>query len=55
MKKVLTGIGIVSVLVIAIVSLFDIDVAVKIAGNAIIAALLIGILVYIGNIFGKLS
>lgn len=51
MNKVLTYIGIFSVILIAVVSFFDIDLAVKIAANAIIAALLIGILVYIGKIF----
>jgi len=52
LKKVLTGISIVSVLVIAIVSLFDIDLAIKVAGNAIIATVLIGIIVYIGRNLG---
>jgi hypothetical protein len=54
MKKVLIGISIVSVLLIAIVSLFDIDLAIKIAGNAIIATVLIGIIVYMGRKFGGL-
>jgi len=53
LKKVLSGIGIVSVLAIAIASVFDIDLATKIAANAIIAAVLIGILVYIGNLFER--
>jgi len=51
LKKVLIGISIVGVLTIAIVSLIDIDLAIKIAVNAIIATLLIGILVYIGRVF----
>ena len=54
LKKVLTGISIVSVLVIAIVSLLDIDLAIKVAGNAIIATVLIGIIVYIGRNLGGL-
>jgi len=53
LNKVLTGIGIFSVLLIAVVSLFNIDLAVKIAVNAILATMLIGILVYIGKIFTK--
>jgi len=53
LKKILAGVGIVSVLVISIVSFFDIDLAIQIAVNAIIVSLLIGILVYIGNLFGK--
>ena len=53
MNKVLTGIGIVFVLVIAIVSLIDIDLAIRIGVNAIIGSLLIGILVYVGRIFSR--
>lgn len=50
-NKVLTYITILGVIIIAVVSLFDIDTAIKIAVNAIIAAILIGMLVKIGNIF----
>ena len=53
MNKVLTYIAIFSVILIAVISFFDIDLAVKIGANAIIAALIIGILVRIGDIFGK--
>ena len=51
MKKVLTYITIFGVILIAVVSLFNIDEAVKIGANAIIAAILIGMLVKIGDIF----
>jgi uncharacterized membrane protein YadS len=51
MNKVLTYITIFLVIVIAVVALFDIDEAVKIAVNAIVAAILIGMLVKIGDIF----
>lgn len=53
MEKVLSVIAIISVIVIFIVSLIDINKAVEIGVNAIIAALIIGILVYVGGIFTK--
>jgi hypothetical protein len=53
LDKVLTGIAIISVIIIFIVSLFDINKAVQIGVDAIIAAVIIGILVYIGRLFTK--
>jgi hypothetical protein len=51
LNKVLEVIGIFLVIVIAVVALFNIEEATKIAVNAIIAAVLIGIFVKIGDLF----
>jgi len=51
LNKVLTYITIAFVILIVVVSLVDINTAVKIGVDAIIVALIIGILVYVGKIF----
>lgn len=53
MQRVATYVGIVSVVVIAVVSFIDIDLAVRIGVNAIIGSLIIGIIVYISKVFSR--
>jgi hypothetical protein len=49
--KVLTYITIVFVIIIVIVSLVDINAAIKIGVDAIVVAIIIGMLVYVGKVF----
>jgi uncharacterized membrane protein YadS len=51
LDKVLTYITIAFVIIIVIVSLVNIDMAIKIGVDAIVVAIIIGMLVYVGHLF----
>lgn len=53
LDKVLGGILIFFVILITVVGLINIDWAIKIAVNAIVAAVFIGILIYVSRFFTK--
>jgi hypothetical protein len=53
LNEILIGITIISVIIIAVVGLFDVDLAVKIGVDAITVAIIIGLLLYVTDVFKR--